>query len=286
MDSVFHSDGTLAEGPIALCEMQAYVYGAKRGGSELASILGHNRKSEDLFRQAWRLQSQFEKMFWDDTLGTYVLALDGNKRPCQVRTSNAGQCLYTGIASQDHARSTYHALVSQDIFSGWGIRTLSELEVRYNPMSYHNGSIWPHDNAMIAQGFSRYGFKQGVLKILKGLFESSLYFDLHRMPELFCGFPKRLHEGPTLYPVACNPQSWASAAVFMLLQAALGLKISGTAAEVTFSHPVLPDFIRELVIRNLRVGEGSVDVVIQRHDEDVGVNVLRRRGKVNVLVIK
>src|SRR5262249_25545987 len=158
----------------------------------------------------------------------------GDKRPCRVRTSNAGQCLFTGIASPDRAWRVARTLLSPESFSGWGVRTVAASEARYNPMAYHNGSVWPHDNALIAQGFARYGLGEKALQILTGLFEAGLYFDLQRMPELFCGFPRHPGEGPILYPVACAPQAWSAASVFLLLQACLGLGVNGPEAQVSF----------------------------------------------------
>jgi glycogen debranching enzyme len=283
-DSVFHADGTLAHGPIALCEVQGYVYEARRRAAELAAVLGHVRRAEELDRQAETLRERFEHAFWCEELGTYALALDGDKRPCRVRASNAGHCLFTGIAGRDRARRAAETLLADDAFSGWGIRTVSAAEVRYNPMSYHNGSVWPHDNALIAHGLARYGFQDLVLKVMTGFFDASLFVDLHRLPELFCGFHRRPGEGPTLYPVACAPQSWAAASVFMLLQACLGLGIRAPQAQICFSHPVLPAFLKEVCIRDLEVGDGSVDFLLQRRDHDVGINVLRRQGNVAVAV--
>ncbi len=285
-DSVFHEDGTLAEGPIALCEVQGYVYAAKRMASELASALGHRERADELSHQAQALQERFEQVFWCEELSTYVLALDGKKRPCRVRTSNAGHCLFTGIANREHARRVTLTLLGSDSFSGWGIRTVAASEVRYNPMSYHNGSVWPHDNALIAYGMARYGFKEAALKILTGLFDASLFVDLHRLPELFCGFSRRPGEGPTLYPIACAPQSWSAAAVFLLLQACLGLSINAPKARIYFSHPLLPAFLQEVRIKNLKVGKAIVDLSLQRHPQDVGINVIRREGQVEIVAVK
>jgi glycogen debranching enzyme len=166
------------------------------------------------------------------------------------------------------------------------VRTLDSTEVRYNPMSYHNGSVWPHDNALIASGMARYGRKDGAVRILSGLFDASTWLDLHRMPELFCGFHRRAHEGPTLYPVACAPQSWAAGAVFLLLQACLGLTIDGTARRIGFERPELPQTLDHLALRQLRVGDAAVDVVLQRYGKDVAVNIERREGEVEVVVVK
>jgi glycogen debranching enzyme len=203
-----------------------------------------------------------------------------------VRTSNAGRCLFAEVASAAHAERMAYTLAREDLFSGWGIRTVAASEVRYNPMSYHNGSVWPHDNALTAYGLSRYGLRAPVLKVLSGLFDASLFFDLHRMPELFCGFPRRPGEGPTLYPVACAPQSWAAASVFLLLQACLGLLVRNYPAQVSFSYPVLPLFLEEVYIKNLRVGHGVVDLFVRRHFQDVSINIDRREGNVEILTVK
>lgn len=285
-DSVFHADGTIPEGPIALCEVQGYVYAAKRGAAGIAALLGHAGRAAELERQAADLRDRFHEAFWCDDLGTYALALDGQKRPCRVRTSNPGHCLYTGIAEPEIARKVATTLLTEKGFSGWGIRTVAEGESRYNPMSYHNGSIWPHDNSIIGAGLARYRLKQGVLKILTGMFDASLHVELRRMPELFCGFIRRPGERPTLYPVACSPQAWAAGAVFMLFQACLGLGIRAASNQVVLSYPVLPDWLNEVTVRGLRVGNGSVDLRFQRHATDVGINVLSRTGDIEVIAVK
>jgi glycogen debranching enzyme len=284
-DAVFHADGSPAEGAIALCEVQGYVYAARRAGAALAAVLGHEMWAEELTRQAVALRERFEQAFWCEELSTYALALDGSKRPCRVRSSNAGHCLFTGIAEPEHARRAARTLLAPDSFSGWGVRTVAAGEARYNPLSYHNGSVWPHDNALLAHGLARYGLQDKVLEVLTGLFEAGTYFDLHRMPELFCGFPRQPGEGPILYPVACAPQAWSAASVFLLLQACLGLGVSGTEPHVYLSGPRLPAFLNELRI-DLEVAGARVDLVLVRHEHDVGVNVLRREGDVRVIVEK
>ncbi len=285
-NAVFHADGSPALGPIALCEVQGYVYAARRAGAALAEVLGRRERADALARQAEDLRERFERAFWCEVLSTYALALDGDKRPCRVRTSNAGQCLFTGIASPAHARRVAETLLSPESFSGWGVRTLTASEARYNPMAYHNGSIWPHDNALIALGLARYGLEDAALRIWTGLFGAGLYFELHRMPELFCGFPQEPGEGPVLYPVACAPQAWAAASVFLLLQACLGLAINGPDRHVSFTRPQLPASLGELRIHNLEVAGATVDLLLVRHANDVGVNVLRREGDVQVTVVK
>jgi glycogen debranching enzyme len=285
-DSVFHSDGTMAEAPIALCEVQGYAFAARWAACELAAALGHSDRAEALALSARRLQEQFEEVFWCEDLGTYALALDGKKRPCRVRTSNAGHCLYTGIASPARARRTARTLLDRTSFSDWGIRTLASTEARYNPMSYHNGSIWPHDNALCAAGMARYGMRREALQVLDGLSAAAAFLDLRRMPELFCGFDRRPGEGPTLYPVACAPQSWAAGSVFMLLEACLGLSIDATTNEVRFEDPALPEWLPELRISRLEVAGASADFLLERHPHDVGVTVLRREGRLRVTVAK
>ncbi len=286
-DAIFHADGTPAEGPIALCEVQGYVYRARLAAAELAETLGDRARARDLWKQAKTLRRRFEESFWCDEISTYALALDGRKQPCRVRTSNPGHCLFAAIASADRARRVAATLTDETSFSGWGIRTVATTEARYNPMSYHNGSVWPHDNSLIAAGFARYDLKESAATVLGGLLDASLFFDLHRLPELFCGFPRRPGEAPTLYPVACAPQSWASAAVFLLVEACLGLSVSASERRLTFSKPILPRFLQQVTIRRLQVGDGRADLLLTRHDEgDVGVNVLRREGALDVVVLK
>jgi len=285
-DSIFHEDGTLVEGPLALCEVQGYVYAAKLCAAHLADLLEKTKLAADLWREADTLQERFEEAFWSPILSTYALALDGAKRPCRVRSSNAGHCLFTGIATPSHAQLAARTLLGEDSFSGWGIRTLSALETRYNPMSYHNGSVWPHDNAIVAYGLAQYGYKDAAMKILSGLFDASLFLELRRMPELFCGFTRRPGEGPTLYPVACAPQSWAAASVFLLLQACLGLSIKAPVKQVHVSHPVLPDFLHKVEVKNLKVGDSTIDLVFQRREGDVGINILKKVGDVKIVLVK
>jgi glycogen debranching enzyme len=285
-DSVSHADGRAPAGPIALCEIQGYVYAAWRGAAALARVRDRPGLAEVLDGKAEALRIRFEERFWVQDLDTYALALDGDKQPCAVITSNAGHALFAGIASEDRARRVGRTLVGPDSFSGWGIRTLATTERRYNPMSYHNGSIWPHDNALIASGFARYGLRDEALMVMEGLFDASIHMDLHRLPELFCGFRRRNGERPTLYPVACNPQAWASASIFMFLQAALGLEVDAPAHTVRLTRAKLPAFLDEVLIRNLSIGPFTLDLRLERHHDDVGISVLRRQGDVQIIAIK
>ena len=283
-DSVFHADGSMAEPPIALCEVQAYVYAAKRSGALLARALLETELADRLESQAEELRIRFERDFWCDELGMYALALDGNKKPCRVRTSNAGQVLFSKIADAKRAEMVASALMSEQLFSGWGVRTVGAWESRYNPMSYHNGSVWPHDNALIGLGFSLYGLQEQCCQLLEALFHVSRGMDLQRLPELFCGFHKRADaNGPTLYPVACAPQAWAAGSVYLLLRSCLGLTVRARERQLCFSKPALPPSVHEIRIEKLQVAGAYVDLLIQRSKGGVAMEVLSKQGEIEVL---
>ena len=284
-DAIFHSDGRLAEGYIALAEVQGYVFAGKQLAARCALRMGLAEKAGQLATEAQALAERFEQAFWCEELGTYALALDGDKRPCKVRTSNAGQLLFSGIVRKDRARLVAADLMRPHFFTGWGIRTVAQGEARYNPMSYHDGSIWPHDNALIALGFARYGLKHAVENVFKGLFDAATYMDLRRLPELFCGFRREKERGPTLYPVACAPQAWASATPFTLLEAALGLEFDVQRGEIRLRNPRLPAFLNEVILRELQLGPSSVDLRVRRHGDDVSLEVLRTRGQIQVSIV-
>ncbi|HTW39095.1 MAG TPA: amylo-alpha-1,6-glucosidase [Steroidobacteraceae bacterium] len=284
-DSVFHADGRLAEGPIALAEVQGYAYAARLAGANLARALGHTELGRQLTEAARALRERFQKSFWCPELGVYALALDGEKRPCRVRSSNAGQCLFTGIAPPEHTGAILRALGEDAFCSGWGIRTIADTESLYNPMSYHNGSIWPHDNALIAAGAAGLTSKHFALRTLGSLFDASTYFESSRLPELFCGFRRRPGKAPTRYPVACSPQAWASGSVFLLLAACLGITIEAAPARITFRHPSLPAWLEKLCIRDLQVGASRVDLLLHRHSGAVGLNVENRSGRLEVVML-
>ncbi|MBB3527183.1 amylo-alpha-1,6-glucosidase [Rhizobium sp. BK456] len=282
-DSVFHADGTLAKGPIAIAEVQAYVYGAWQAAAEIFRRLARPERAAKLLARAEGLRRAFDISFFDEELGTYVLALDGDKRPCRVRSSNAGHALFTGIAYPERAAMVARTLMSASSFCGWGIRTIASSEPRYNPMSYHNGSIWPHDNAMIASGLARYGYRGEAARIFAGLFAASTYIDLRRLPELFCGMSPQRAQGPTFYPVACSPQAWAAAAPLLLLQSCLGLDFEPNGQLISLNEPRLPGFLNEVILGRLQVGKGSADVAIRGSGQQVVVEVIDRRGEVRVL---
>jgi glycogen debranching enzyme len=281
-DAIFHADGRLAEGEIALAEVQGYVFAAKRVAARCARRLGRDADARKFEAEASRLAERFETAFWCPEIDTYALALDGDKKPCRVRTSNAGQVLFTGIASSDRALRVAEGLLQPRFFSGWGIRTVARGESRYNPMSYHNGSVWPHDNALIALGLARYEHKRSVEMLFEGLFGAATYMDHRRLPELFCGFQRQRGHGPTLYPVACAPQAWASATPFTLLEASLGLEFDPWNGEIRLRNPRLPEFLDEVILRDLQLGSSRVDLRVRRHDETVSLDTPRISGKIRV----
>jgi glycogen debranching enzyme len=284
-DAIFHADGRLAEGPIALAEVQGYVYYAKCLAARCAGRLGHSAKAKELVNEANDLARKFAKAFWCPQIEMYALALDGEKQQCRVRSSNAGQVLFTGIAAAETACTVATELMRNRFFSGWGIRTIATTEARYNPMSYHNGSVWPHDNALIALGLARYGLHEPLERLFNGLFDAATYMNMRRLPELFCGFRRGHGRGPTLYPVACAPQAWASATPFTLIEASLGLQFDPAGNEIRLRNPHLPSFLDEMVVRDLQLNDASIDLRVRRHRSSVSVEVLEQRGALQLSVV-
>jgi len=282
-DAIFHADGTLATAPIALAEVQGYAYAAYAGAASLAATLEKFERATELTAKAEQLKDRFDDAFWLDDIGTYALALDGAKRPLRVRSSNAGHALFAGIARPERASRVAETLLSPASFSDWGIRTVAEGEARYNPMSYHNGSVWPHDNALIALGFARYGRKEAASRVLDGLFGAAQGFALKRLPELFCGFARRRDGGPTAYPVACAPQAWSAASVFALLAAALGISFVPSRHQIRFFRPALPAWLSEVHLTNLRLGDASIDLTLRRDGDAVASDVTRRDGPIEIV---
>jgi glycogen debranching enzyme len=284
-DAIFHADGRLAKGPIALVEVQGYVYAAKKMAGMCARRLGMCHRASELDAQANALRKRFEAAFWCENLSTYALALDGDKARCEVLTSNAGHVLATGIARSDRARIVAHKLLQPSFFSGWGIRTVAQGEARYNPMSYHNGSIWPHDNALIACGLARYGMKNSANVIFEAMIRATNYFDQRRIPELYCGFRRRPGRGPTLYPVACSPQAWAASAPVSLLQSMLGLEFDHPARRILLVNPSLPASVGRIIIRNLALGDANIDFAVCQEGDAVSIEVLRTAGDLQISLI-
>jgi glycogen debranching enzyme len=283
-ESIFHADGSLAAAPIALAEVQAYTYAAYTGAASLASALDKTGRAAELTAKAETLKGRFDAAFWLDELGTYALALDGAKQPLRVLSSNAGHALFGGIARPDRASRLGETLLSPVSYSGWGIRTIAAGEARYNPMSYHNGSVWPHDNGLIALGFARYGLKTAALRVLDGLFGAAQSFALKRLPELFCGFSRRGNAGPTAYPLACAPQAWSAASVFALLAAVLGISFVPHERQIRLFRPMLPTWLSELHLTNLRLGEASIDLVLRCEGSTIASDVTRREGPIEIVI--
>jgi len=270
-DAIFHANGDSASGALAICEVQGYCYAAYRAGAEIASSLGFEEDAGRWNRKANELQIAFNRHFWCDALGTYGIALDGRKSLCCVSASNAGQLLFSGIVPPDRAVLVARNLMAPPSFSGWGVRTLSSDNIRFNPMSYHNGTIWPHDNAIVSYGLSRCGLKEQANRIFQGIFDAALQFDLQRLPELFCGFVREHGYGPVPYPVACSPQAWAAGAASLLLQSSLGIEVDGVRSRIIFHRPTLPEFLREVGITGLPMGDTKIDIVVRGEGSHVTV---------------
>lgn len=280
-DSIFHLDGRFPEGPVALVEVQGYAYAAYRTMAELTARRGDAAAAERWSGRAAALRKVVEQRFWMPDEGFYGIALDGQGELCRVVASNPGHLLFTGLPRADRAQRVAERLFSSDFFSGWGLRTLADGEPRFNPMSYHNGSIWPHDTALAALGLSYYGERAGVVKLTAAMFEAASQLEM-RLPELFCGFPRAAGEPPVAYPVACLPQAWAAGSVFMLLQACLGLSIKGETAEVEIRDPVLPIGIDRLSVAELEIGDGSIDLTFERQGARVAVHSNSRGPRLRV----
>jgi glycogen debranching enzyme len=272
-DSISDEFGKLSSTPIALVEVQGYVYMAQLGAAEIAKTLGDDALAKSLSSKAGILKQKFNEQFWDEQLGTYVLALDGDKKPCRVVSSNAGHTLFTGIIDEKNAGRVVESMISPQMFSGWGIRTLSTDAARYSPLSYHNGSVWPHDTALVAKGMAKYGYQKEALLVFQSLFDSAMHFNQNRLPELFCGFQRRDGEGPTEYPVACSPQAWAVATPFCLFEALLSIDIDAVNRTVTLSNTTLPNFLNEVTINNLSLGNSLTNLKFFRYPKDVGLAV-------------
>jgi glycogen debranching enzyme len=284
-DSVFHADGRIPKGPIALVEVQGYVFAAYLGLARLARRRGDEPSAEHWEQRAETIRTLVEEHFWQSDLGTYALALDGDGEPCKVRTSNAGHLLYVGLPRAERADSVAEQLLSASFQSGWGIRTLADDAIFFNPMSYHNGSIWPHDTAICTAGLARYGVRDHVVRLMSGTFEAAVHFNM-RLPELFCGFTRAPGEAPIAYPVACLPQAWSAGSAFMLMQACLGIEIDGWKGEIHVTRPRLPTGIDSLTVRHLQVGEIAVDLSFQRVGDRVVAFLADRHEGLAPLIVR
>jgi glycogen debranching enzyme len=268
-DGVSHADGRLAEGPIALIEVQAYAVQALKEAAALARLLGEAASAERWELRAEALRGRMEESFWMADQATYALALDGERAPCRVVASNAGHALFAGVASAPRARQVADRLLQPDLATAFGIRTLSRNERRFNPMSYHNGSIWPHDNAMLAEGFRRYGFLDEMRRVHEMLLTAIGSFPLRRVPELFCGFGKDVVGEPVAYPTACAPQAWASGSVAAMVAQMLGLRVDGVQHTISLGPVMLPSGVEWIRVRGLRAGDSTYDFTAFRDGVDV-----------------
>jgi glycogen debranching enzyme len=283
-DSVVHADGELAAPPIALVEVQGYVYMAKVRMADVFEAIGDYRSAARLREEAAELKSRFNHAFWMEDEKFFAMALDGDKRQVRTVVSNPGHCLYADIVDMDKAAHVASRLLRPDMFSGWGVRTMSKGAVAYNPMSYHNGSVWPHDNALIAAGLKRYGQVKATNRVVTALFDASIHADYMRLPELFCGFTRRTPNQPVGYPVACSPQAWAAGAPLLMLQAILGISARAHENMLTINKPHLPPWLNVVELRNLRVGSSRISLVFRREGEITGFSLLDRKGDVRVLM--
>jgi len=282
-DSIFHASGAFPDGPVAVVEVQGYAYAALRGAAELAQTRGDLSRAGSWRRRAEKLRATIERLFWIPEMDFYAIAVDGDGAACAVRASNAGHLLYCGVPDAQRGAAVSAQLLRSDSASGWGIRTLADGQARYNPMSYHNGSVWPHDTAICAAGIARYGERAAVVRIVSEMFEAANHFGM-RLPELFCGFERAPGQGPVPYPVACLPQAWAAGSVFLLLQALLGVQIDGARAEVHIHQPALPIGIEAIEVAGLEVGGSRIDLNFQRIGTGV-VAVPIKQADTNVRVL-
>jgi glycogen debranching enzyme len=283
-DSVFHADGRFPKGPIALVEVQGYAWAAYRTMANFAALRGDRKASGEWLARAERLQETVERLFWMPKEKFYGIAMDGDGELCAVRASNPGHLLFVGMIDKARAAHVAEGLMAPQFFSGWGVRTLATGQPRYNPMSYHNGSVWPHDTALSAMGMSRYGERDGPVRLLAGLFETATQMDM-RLPELFCGFARGPGEPPVPYPVACIPQAWAAGSMFMMLQACLGLTIDATAREIVIRNPRLPIGIDSFIVDRLRVADEHLTLRFERKGLDVAVTT-KDAVKTSVIVTR
>jgi glycogen debranching enzyme len=278
-DGISFPDASLPEPPIALVEVQGYVYAAFNRMARLYTAFNRLQDGEDLRKQAEAMRHRILERFWMEELGTFGLALDGKKRLLPTITSNAAHLLWSGVPDQAQAERVAQHLLGPDLFSGWGVRTLSSAHRVFNPMSYHNGSVWPHDNALIVMGLARYGLAKSALPVVRGLYEAAAFDEFRRLPELFCGMTRGHGTHPVWYPVSCSPQAWASGAFFLLLQAVLGIRPEAPRGVLHIHDPQIPDFLNELTISDMAIGGARVSLQFQRHDGRTLPNLLSLTGQ-------
>jgi glycogen debranching enzyme len=283
-NAIANADGSPAEPPVALVEVQGYVYRARLDMAWLYRLTDRPDKAESLEREAKALRKRFQGAYWLPDRRYLAVALQKNGRPAEAVSSNPGQALWSGIVNARHARAIASTLRSKRMFSGWGIRTMAEGEAAYNPLDYQVGAIWPHDNAMIAAGLKRYGYDDDSLLVLSAIYQAATRFSSYRLPEVFAGFDRGESPEPVRYPVACTPQAWAAGAIPYMLRTALGLEPDATEDTLRIVRPVLPDWLGEVSLHGLRVGKATVDLLFRRHGGETSVVVLEQHGPLHVLV--
>ena len=283
--SITYPDGTPVELPLALVEVQGYAYRAMREMAQLLQRKGEISLANKLGQRAALLKENFNRDFWLEHKHLLAQGLDSKKTPVETIASNPGHCLFCDIVDEEHARQLVLRLTSTDMASGWGIRTVSSRSSKYNPMSYHNGSIWPHDNSLIVAGMRRYGYHWEAEEITTQLFQASLFFPNGRLPELFCGFSRdrEAHSSPAEYPVSCSPQAWAAGSAILLLQSMLGLEVDA-ASKRLFLTPKLPEWLEHASVRNLRVGQGTIDLYFERRGEDTSFQIAENGAGFEVVI--
>lgn len=283
-DSVMHKDGTLAHPPIAICEAQAYLYASRREVAKIAELIGHKTTAKRLRGQAAELKMMFQKDFWMESEDYLALALDGEGNQVQVISSNPGHCLSMGILDDEKAQAVADRLMSSDLKTGWGIRTLSASSVAFNPISYHNGSVWPHDNAIIADGMRKIGRTADLHKIMQGLFEVAQQEPDFRLPELFCGFDRMESTRPIDYPVSCSPQAWSAGSMFQMIKACVNFQLETFDSKIRIVEPSFPDWLERVVIRNIKIGKASIDLSFRSGNGQTSCQLLRKDGNLKVIV--
>jgi glycogen debranching enzyme len=283
-DAVRDRRGLLAQPPVALAEVQGYVFDAKRRMAHLATVRGEAELAARLVREAEALRERFESAFWVDDLAYYAIALDGDKQQADAVASNAGQCLWTGIVAPDRAQHVADRLLDRGLFSGWGVRTYAAHQPGYNPIGYHTGTVWPHDTSLIAAGLKRYGFHDEANLLIGRVLEAAQQFPAYRLPELFCGFEREETSVPIPYPVACSPQGWAAGAPFLFVQTMLGLEAHADRAELELRRPELPGWLRSIRLTNLRVGDAVVDLLFHTYRGTTSAEVLRKVGDLSITI--
>ena len=273
-DAVLYPDGTMVKGPKALCELQGYVFAAWQGMAEIFESLGDADRAKTLRAKAAQLSERFEAAFWNEAFGGYAYALDGDKKQVLSQASNIGHCLWTGLIPHARAKQVVDRLMQPDMFSGWGVRTLSSSHVAFNPHSYHNGSVWPHDNGIIAQGMARYGFHTEAARIARAVSGAAGYFAMHQLPELFAGIQRDGTAFPVQFLGSNVPQAWAAGSAFAFLQAIVGLQPDAAAGKL-YVDPQLPAWLPDLELRDIEVGGETVDIRFEHHESGTTYDVLR-----------